>query len=60
MLQFRKYRDDSKTQLKFAFLVAMAKSNNGMHPTRNSAAFIINIAGGQVMPGVMRCVVDSL
>ncbi len=24
-----------------------------MHPTRNSAAFIINRLGGRVMPGVM-------
>jgi hypothetical protein len=25
-----------------------------MHPTRNSAAFISNLSGGRVMPGVMR------
>jgi hypothetical protein len=23
-----------------------------MHPTRNSAAFILNLSGGRVMPGV--------
>jgi len=37
-----------------------ARANNGMHPTRNSAAFILNLAGGRVMPSVMRWVVDSL
>jgi hypothetical protein len=29
-----------------------ALSNNGMHPTRNSAAFKLNLEGGRVMPGV--------
>jgi hypothetical protein len=27
--------------------------NNGMHPTRNSAALKLNLSGGRVMPGVM-------
>jgi hypothetical protein len=27
-------------------------SDNGMHPTRNSAAFMLNLVGGRVMPGV--------
>lgn len=27
-------------------------SNNGMHPTRNSAALILYGSGGRVMPGV--------
>jgi hypothetical protein len=30
------------------------QSNIGMHPTRNSAAFKVNLLGGRVMPGVMR------
>jgi hypothetical protein len=29
-------------------------SNNGMHPTRNSAALILNHLGGRMMPGVRR------
>ena len=29
-------------------------SNNGMHPTRNSVALNLNLAGGRVMPGVRR------
>jgi hypothetical protein len=29
------------------------QSNNGMHPTRDTAALMyINLAGGRVMPGV--------
>jgi hypothetical protein len=33
---------------------SLARSNNGMHPTRNSAALITKGSGGRVMPGVMR------
>jgi hypothetical protein len=34
---------------------AMARSNNGMHPTRGTPAFInLNLAGGRVLPGVSR------
>jgi hypothetical protein len=35
----------------------MAASNNGIHPTRNSAALKLNVVGGRVMPGV-RLLVD--
>jgi hypothetical protein len=31
-----------------------AASNNGMHPTRNSAALKLNLVGGRVMHGVGR------
>ena len=27
--------------------------NNGLHPTRNSVALMLNLSGGRVMPGVM-------
>ena len=31
------------------------RPNNGMHPTRDTTAFIyLRLAGGRVMPGVMR------
>ena len=32
-----------------------AAPNNGMHPTRNSAAPKLNLLGGRVLPGVRRC-----
>ena len=33
--------------------MAKAQHNNGMHPTRDTAAFInLHLAGGRVMPGV--------
>ena len=35
-------------------LYEFREPNNGMHPTRNRASFILNLAGGRVMPGV-RC-----
>lgn len=31
-----------------------AAANNGMHPTRDSAALKLNLAGGRVMPGVRK------
>jgi hypothetical protein len=31
-----------------------------MHPTRNSAAFILNLLGGRVMPGVRSAEGDRL
>ena len=36
----------------FIMPFAAVMSNNGMHPTRNSAALILNGNSGRVMPGV--------
>jgi hypothetical protein len=35
------------------------RPNNGMYPTRNSAAFILDLLSGRVMPGV-RCLAVCL
>ena len=35
-------------------MIYQQRPNNGMHPTRNSGAFILDLAGGRVMPGVRR------
>ena len=33
---------------------ALPQSNNGLHPTRHSTAFNLNLSGGRVMRGVRR------
>jgi hypothetical protein len=38
-----------------------APPNNGMHPTRDTTAFIyLNQAGGRVMPGVRAAMIDLM
>lgn len=50
--EFPTYKTVEELPFKHLISGRAAESNNGMHPTRLNAAFIINEARGRVMPGV--------